>query len=94
MTFRSRILCKLTVKYEQNTAKCGPPLRQSWTKCLGQVIKYPVPLYNVGSPTFRCDKNNKTNIVRRGMGRKCFLPIPIYFVHDCLNEKLIMEDGK
>ena len=94
MTFRPRIQCKFTNKYEQNTAKCGPTLRQSWTKYLEQVIKYPVPLYNVDSSTFRCDKNNKTNIVRRGMGRKSFMPVPIYFVHDCLNKKLIMEDGK
>ena len=94
MTFSTRTLCKFTVKSEQNRAKCGPPLRQSWTKYLEEVINYPVPLYNVGSSTFRCDKYNKTNIVKRGMGRKYFIPIPIYFVHDCLNEKLIMEDGK
>ena len=94
MTFRPRIQCKFTNKYEQNTAKCGPTLRQSWTKYLEQVINYPVPLYNVGSSTFRCDKYNKTNIVKRGMGRKYFITVPIYFVHDCLNEKLIMEDGK
>ena len=39
-------------------------------------------------------KADPLSIVRRGMGRRFLIPIPIHFVHDCLNKKLIIEDGK
>ena len=94
MTFRSQILCKIKLSKKRVQLSRGHLSDNHGQNIWNKWWSTPFPFTMLVLQLSVAIKNMKTNIVRRGMGRNCFIPIPIYFVHDCLNKKLIKEDGK